>query len=311
MIEGAGALGIWTKTLKARSNLHQTVMNKVLKSLETRDYVKAVKSVKFPGRKMYMLFGLSPGEEVTGGAWFSDGELDLDFVESITRIVVMAVKESSWRQDPRKRQKLGGSGSGSGGNGKNVPSSSVPATAGDAAVDSILEVDVAARHPRLGPVTLRRHALLPPMRPTPYPSTREILAHIEATGIVQGKDLALADLQHLLDTLVFDGRLERMDAPQRGDHHARAHADDDDDDHAAAANATAEPRYRWVRRPDVETEVEEGDAGEAALAARRSGPGNGWSDAPCSRCPVFRLCEEDGPVNARTCGYFQEWLDAC
>lgn len=301
MIEGAGALGIWTKTLKARSNLHQTVMNKVLKSLEARDYVKAVKSVKFPGRKMYMLFGLSPGEEVTGGSWFTDGELDLEFVESITRIVVMAVKEASWRQDPRKRQKTGG------GSGKNVASSSMPTTAGHPPADNALELDVVAQHPRLGPVTLRRHALLPPTRPTPYPSTREILKHIEAAGIVQGKDLALADLQHLLDTLVFDGRLERMDVPKRGGY-ARANDHDDDD---AAADAGVEPRYRWVRRPDVETEAEEGDGGEAALASRRSGPGNGWSDAPCSRCPVFRLCEEDGPVNARTCGYFQEWLDAC
>lgn len=37
-------------------------------------------------------------------------------------------------------------------------------------------------------------------------------------------------------------------------------------------------------------------------------PDNGLVEAPCGRCPVFDLCEEGGPVNARTCTYFQEWL---
>ena len=36
--------------------------------------------------------------------------------------------------------------------------------------------------------------------------------------------------------------------------------------------------------------------------------GNGLTEAPCGRCPVFEFCEEGGPVNARSCEYFQEWL---
>lgn len=35
---------------------------------------------------------------------------------------------------------------------------------------------------------------------------------------------------------------------------------------------------------------------------------NGLTESPCGRCPVFDLCEEGGPVNARTCTYFQDWL---
>lgn len=38
--------GIWTKTLKARSNLHQTIINRCLKSLEQKQLVKSIKSVK-------------------------------------------------------------------------------------------------------------------------------------------------------------------------------------------------------------------------------------------------------------------------
>ena len=36
---------------------------------------------------------------------------------------------------------------------------------------------------------------------------------------------------------------------------------------------------------------------------------NGLTEAPCGRCPVFDVCEEGGPVNARTCEYFQDWLE--
>lgn len=36
---------------------------------------------------------------------------------------------------------------------------------------------------------------------------------------------------------------------------------------------------------------------------------NGLTESPCGRCPVADICEEGGPVNARTCEYFQEWLE--
>ena len=38
------------------------------------------------------------------------------------------------------------------------------------------------------------------------------------------------------------------------------------------------------------------------------GPGNGLSEVPCGRCPVFNLCEVGGPVSAENCVYFEEWL---
>lgn len=36
---------------------------------------------------------------------------------------------------------------------------------------------------------------------------------------------------------------------------------------------------------------------------------NGLTESPCGRCPVADICEEGGPVNARTCEYFKEWLE--
>lgn len=36
---------------------------------------------------------------------------------------------------------------------------------------------------------------------------------------------------------------------------------------------------------------------------------NGFAEAPCGRCPVFEICEDGGPVNAKTCAYFEDWLN--
>ncbi|GMM27977.1 DNA-directed RNA polymerase III subunit C34 [Martiniozyma asiatica (nom. inval.)] len=86
-IEAAGREGIWTKTIKAKTNLHQHIVLRCLKSLESQSYIKAVKSVKHPTRKIYMLYHLTPSIDVTGGPWFTDSELDTEFIESLLVVI--------------------------------------------------------------------------------------------------------------------------------------------------------------------------------------------------------------------------------
>lgn len=95
-IEASGREGIWSKTIKARTNLHQHVVLKCLKSLESQRYVKSVKSVKYPTRKIYMLYHLQPSVEVTGGPWFTEGELDVEFINSLLTIVWRFVAQNSF-----------------------------------------------------------------------------------------------------------------------------------------------------------------------------------------------------------------------
>ncbi|SCW02611.1 LAFE_0F10418g1_1 [Lachancea fermentati] len=95
-IEASGREGIWTKTIKARTNLHTHVVSKCLKSLESQRYVKSVKSVKYPTRKIYMLYNLQPSIEVTGGPWFTDSELDVEFINSLLTIVWRFVSERTY-----------------------------------------------------------------------------------------------------------------------------------------------------------------------------------------------------------------------
>lgn len=86
-IEASAREGIWTKTLKAKTNLHQHIVVRCLKLLENQRYIKSIKSVKHPTRKIYMLYNLQPSIDVTGGPWFTDLELDTEFIDSLTTVI--------------------------------------------------------------------------------------------------------------------------------------------------------------------------------------------------------------------------------
>lgn len=40
-----------------------------------------------PTRKIYMLTGIAPSVELTGGPWFTDNELDVELVETLKKVV--------------------------------------------------------------------------------------------------------------------------------------------------------------------------------------------------------------------------------
>lgn len=86
LIEQSGNMGIWSRTLKAKSGLHQTVIDKCLKLLEGQKSIKSVKSIKHPTRKIYLLYNTTPSTELTGGPWYSGSDLDIDFVSSLLKL---------------------------------------------------------------------------------------------------------------------------------------------------------------------------------------------------------------------------------
>ncbi|GAB5586300.1 34-kDa subunit of RNA polymerase III (C) [Umbelopsis nana] len=91
--------GIWTKDLKKRTNLHLNVVNRVLKFLEQKQLVKSVKHVKWPTRRFYMLYELTPSSEVTGGAWYTDQELDVDFIDTLAAACYKYIYSRSFPKD--------------------------------------------------------------------------------------------------------------------------------------------------------------------------------------------------------------------
>jgi len=85
IIEGAGNIGMWLRDIRLKSNLVQTQLTKVLKSLETKKLIKAVKCVNATKKRVYMLYNLEPDRSVTGGAWYSDQDFESEFVEILNQ----------------------------------------------------------------------------------------------------------------------------------------------------------------------------------------------------------------------------------
>ena len=85
IIEAAGNKGIWIRDIRFKSNLMLTQLNKILKNLETKKFIKAVKSVAASKKKVYMLYNLEPDRTVTGGAWYQDQDFEAEFVDVLNQ----------------------------------------------------------------------------------------------------------------------------------------------------------------------------------------------------------------------------------
>lgn len=81
IIKDAGNKGIWIRDIARKTNLKTTVLNKALKSLESKKLIKSVSSVSASKKKVYMLFNLEPDRSLTGGAWYSGKDFESEFVE--------------------------------------------------------------------------------------------------------------------------------------------------------------------------------------------------------------------------------------
>lgn len=85
IIEEAGNKGIWIRDIRFKSNLMPTQLNKILKSLATKKFIKAVNSVAASKKKVYMLYNLEPDRSVTGGAWYQDQDFETEFVDVLNQ----------------------------------------------------------------------------------------------------------------------------------------------------------------------------------------------------------------------------------
>ncbi|RDB23303.1 putative DNA-directed RNA polymerase III subunit rpc6 [Hypsizygus marmoreus] len=99
-IKASSTEGIWTKHLKAKTNLHQTIIDRCLKTLTQKRLIKRVPSVQHPTRKIYMLEGLEPSVALTGGPWYTDNELDTEFIQHLTDACLKFIRDISF---PKRR----------------------------------------------------------------------------------------------------------------------------------------------------------------------------------------------------------------
>lgn len=253
-------MGIWTKAIKQRTQIAQTVLNKCLKSLETKHLIRAFTNVKFPQRKYYILSHLDPVEEVTGGTFHDpdNGELDTTLIEILSSQILAFVQSKSWDKHSITVPVVS-----SGDYGEDLPHKQ----------SSLSNVRKQTTKQDAQPHQQRK-TIFTPKEPTyeEYPTLEDIGVAIQDSGILKDSvQLSKSDIQLLVDSLLFDNRLERMSAES----------------------------YRVVRTALIHKD-------NRIYAGQWQG--NGFTEAPCSRCPVFNLCEEGGPVSASNCEYYARWL---
>ncbi|KAJ7276180.1 RNA polymerase Rpc34 subunit-domain-containing protein [Mycena haematopus] len=102
-IKAAHNEGLWTKHLKTKTNLHQTIIDRCLKTLTQKKLIKRVPSVQHPTRKIYMLENIEPSVSLTGGPWYTESELDTAFIETISQACLKFIRDVSF---PKQRKEV-------------------------------------------------------------------------------------------------------------------------------------------------------------------------------------------------------------
>ena len=92
-VEKANTAGISTKDLKVRANLQTQQLGRVLKKLEARKLVQHVKSVASKNKKMYLLYGLEPTREITGGSFYSGVEFDHELIRVLAKAALAFIQK--------------------------------------------------------------------------------------------------------------------------------------------------------------------------------------------------------------------------
>ncbi|EXJ83644.1 hypothetical protein A1O1_07268 [Capronia coronata CBS 617.96] len=300
IVDAAGTSGIWTKIIKFRSSLHGRVLDRVYKSLEAKGLIKPMKHVKNPGRKMYILAGLEPSEEASGGAWFSEGRLDIGLVDTISKVVEHYVSTQSWQvvepEDEEDEPPLPGQ--------KRKASVAGLDSPGDERVKAVKDNE--GQHKAKGP----KHAPQKSYRPfdagwRSYPTLRDITNHIMKINVTP-TILPQNAIKQLLEVMVYDDRLFKM------------HRSPNDDEIPDDPVSNIVTMYRSFKTPNDLLERHQLEkrkvsshesVRKAALRQQELediGRG-GTSEVPCMMCPVFEICGDGGPVNAVTCKYFDQW----
>ncbi|KHN70720.1 putative DNA-directed RNA polymerase III subunit RPC6 [Toxocara canis] len=97
LIEESDKMGIWIREIRSRTGLSQAQVRKALKVLEQRKLVKSVKAIG-TSKKCYMLYDVEADESLTGGAFYSDQQLDSQFVQTLVHLCVSMLQANSKRK---------------------------------------------------------------------------------------------------------------------------------------------------------------------------------------------------------------------
>ncbi|CZS95322.1 hypothetical protein WAI453_011305 [Rhynchosporium graminicola] len=204
LIDEAAADGAWSKTIKMKTNLHDSIFQSAIKHLKAKNMISEMKSVEHPTRKMYIMSSLRPSERATGGPWFTDGELDEEFINTVMKVLYDYIMKRTFYQAKH-----------------NVVPVRMPKKLHKKMTTEEIK---AARNEELGPrvkeeeqpeseiaAKKRRYDNMLPMPAgyQGYPTLNELTLFVENANIFS-QTLAANDIQQLLDIMCYDDRIDRV-----------------------------------------------------------------------------------------------------
>lgn len=91
--------GCSIRDLKLLTKLPQNLISKLLKKMEEKKIIKSVKGQK-SRTKIYLVYEEIPDDDVTGGIWFTNGEVDVEFVSQTNKLIYNFVKNKTKNSIP-------------------------------------------------------------------------------------------------------------------------------------------------------------------------------------------------------------------
>jgi len=272
-IENSETTGIWLKRLKQNTGVAPGNVNKIIKKLESSQLIKSIKSVKSPAQRIYMLFHLAPAEDVTGGSFFDSGDLDEGLIEELGNLIVFHVRSASWVEVKPTKSRHDRNNS-----PVDVDADDGERTGSKRKRNSTAEEDVMPSKKRNKQHEPMITQVAFPAGSKSYPTADSIHEFITTSNAIReskANSITIREVQEILNVLVWDEKLEKVGNGFR---------------------TVLGVKFRPPGSFD-------GDGIEDIV-------GNGLTEAPCGRCPVFDLCAPGGPINAGNCVYFDQWLKA-
>jgi DNA-directed RNA polymerase III subunit RPC6 len=187
-IDQVQAEGVWSKALRAKTNVTQQVLTKCLKSLESKDLVQSVMSVKFPNRKM------QPSEDIAGGPWQSEGDFDTALIDTISGIIAQHIEHETCIKVP--------------GNWNDYRHHDQTAEIAHkkAQVQGVRDIEEA---PAVKPFRDPNSSKLVHKSNASLPTAKSVAEWLNAKEILRGKFVRDDDMEQLLECMVLDGRIEK------------------------------------------------------------------------------------------------------
>ncbi|KAG2073840.1 hypothetical protein BDR04DRAFT_1126991 [Suillus decipiens] len=320
-IQASANEGTWTKQLKAKTEPHQTLIDRCLKLLVQKQLVKAIKAVRHPTRKIYMLAHLEPSVELTGGPWYTDNELDTEFIKLLSTARLHYIRDRVRRPSPSPY------------NSNSQYSFPLPAFTASAWVDSDNPVSKSSSDSDSYAATRKERKR---RRKEESDSSSESDSNEDQSEEERPKRKRKRKDRKSKKGDKRKGREQEDESNSEGseDDNRKSSAskrkgkgkkpvdssDDDSesefdsDDHRSKSKSRSKLKSSLSSKR-VKFESPEADdnfnIGGAFVyrAIRQEQVALGWSQTPRGRCSAFDFCRDKGPTNPQGCVYYDEWFN--